>query len=192
MKLLTLLALVGCNQSSVPKGGDTDSVVIIEDTGTGELTCETLVLETSPWDGQSGIYYRDSLSATFSEDGSSASFSLIDDAGLEVELTPVWDDGNFQVTLSTTTPMLGDTSYTFSVSICQDELVSRFTTSLYGDEMQESAASLVGNTYNFDMAGADYTKPAGLGPIIQNYLSEPLLLTVAAASDDTLDIFAAQ
>ena len=50
----------------------------------------------------------------------------------------------------------------------------------------------MGNAYFFDMGSADYVRPAGLGPIIGNYLTEPLLFGVTGATDAEISIVGAQ
>lgn len=200
MYRFTLMALgfLGACGTDKDKGGtdtvgddtastDTDTG---EDTDTGDDTsgetgetdttppCETIATATSPEDEEDEFFYRDSLSVTFSDDASGATLQILGPDGVEVPSTASWGDGNLQVEVTPDSPLVGNTTYTFHIAICEYSGDVTFTTSPYGADLEEEESSLVGNTYVFDMSKADIVQPEGLGYLLASYLTEPLLIGV--------------
>lgn len=166
-------------------GGD-DSTVI---------PCETKVNETIPEedsDESVAWFYRDPLFVTFSDDASAATVVLYGPDGAEVPTTKTWSDGNFQVEITPDTPLLGSTTYTLHMEVCEYSGDLVFTTSVYGSALEESADALVGNTYVFNLSQAEILKPEGIGPLLSSYLKQPLLIGVDHADASVIGLIGSQ
>lgn len=156
------------------------------DTGTDTAPpCETIATATTPEDETTDWFYRDNLSVTFSDDASGATLQILGPDGAEVPSTAVWSDGNFQVEVVPDAPLVGSTTYTLHIGVCSYTGDVSFTTSVYGGALEEEPATLVGNTYVFDMSKADIVQPEGLGYLLASYLTEPLLIGVDHLDTDT-------
>lgn len=204
--LAVLFALAACNDDDKgaetgnvdDTGTDTDSDSSVDtDTDTGGDTdtvvpCETVALATSPEDGTTDFYYRDTLGITFSDDASGATIQLLDSAGAEVPTTASWGDGNLQVVLTPDASLQGNSAYTLHIEVCEYSGDVMFTTSEYGTALEGDASSLVGNTYVLDLSKADILQPEGLGYLLASYLTEPILLGVASADASTIGLLGAQ
>lgn len=200
-----LWVLAACNGDD--KGGDTGAV---DDTGTPTDTsdtdtndtdtdtvdtsvpCETVAIATTPDDGTTDFYYRDTLGVTFSDDASGATIKLLDGAGAEVASTINWGDGNFQAEVVPNEPLDGDAAYQLHIEVCEYTGDVLFTTSSYGLPLAEEAAGLVGSTYVLDLSKADILQPEGLGYLLAAYLTEPILLGVDHADESVIGLVGAQ
>ena len=203
MALLWVLA--ACNSDD--KGGETGNVddtadtsdtsdTDTGDTDTGEtdtvIPCETVAIATTPEDGTTDFYYRDTLGVTFSDDASGATIQILDASGVEVPSTVAWGDGNFQAEVTPTEPLDGDAQYQLHIAVCEYTGDVLFTTSAYGSPLAEEAAGLVGNTYVLDLSQADILQPEGLGYLLAAYLTEPILLGVDHADESVIGMVGAQ
>ncbi len=190
----TLALAAACNKASNPGDkGHTDPGKV--DTG-GDDTgapCTAEVVGIDPEDGTTDFYWRDTFAVVFSEPAEDlAAFSLVDGSGAEVELRADFDDSGLNATVGAVDGLAGDTAYTLTVEVCGAESTVSFATSAYGLPLEVDPTELVGNTYDFDLGGADYVEPAGLGALIGLYLSEPLLIGVVDAGEDTVSLMGAQ
>ena len=200
-KLLTVLLVMACNgDKDTP---DTNETIPIEETGlpdtdtgsdTGDtVECTAQVVDVEPINGQTEWYYRDPVTVILDEplfaeaqvtalaNGVEVPVSVqTDDTGLKASVIPeagAWD---------------GSTTYALSIDLCGAVHESDFTTSLYGAGLSVAASDLTGNTYYVDMSEATYTQPAGVGTIIRQFLTNPLLIDITNASDESLTIIGAQ
>ena len=57
--------------------------------------------------------------------------------------------------------------------------------------MEIEPTGLVGNTYNIDLASAEYSQPPGIDVILGNNIDQPLLFGVDVVSDSAIDFIAA-
>ncbi len=200
--LLAGLTLMACNDDkgesqpldtgdSTGGGGD-DGGTDGGDDDTGEQTCTASVEETTPFDGEAGVYYRSEIQIIFSESADTqADISIVASDGGEIPTAVTWDENAINAYVAPDT-LLGDSSYELLVDLCGDVTTVAFSTNEYGSPMDVEADALIGNTYFFDMSGADYVRPEGLGPLIGNYLTEPLLFGVTNADTSTISIVGAQ
>lgn len=161
-------------------------------TDSGEELCSANLLETDPISGATNVYYRAQLGATFDDDASTATFSLIDAQSAQVPIEVTWGDDNRRATIEATDGLAPDSAYTLGISVCETSHEVGFTTSRYGAPLEIPASDLIGRTYHLDFAEATYTQPPGLGPIIGNYLSDPILVYVTDASDADISFLGAQ
>ncbi len=187
------LALAACKKdSSEDDSSGTDDSTPTDDSATNDDsgTCTLSVVDTAPAKGEDAWLYRDPLRVTFDEPGESATFGLVDSTGNPVALTPIWDDGSTSVTLDAA--LAGSTSYTFTVTACGVVTAVDFTTSVYGSPLTIDPAALVGRTYLFDLATAEYAKPPGIGALVALYVSAQVLIGVEAADASTIDLLGGQ
>lgn len=194
--VLGMLSLGACHKGSVPddkahvdsgNGGGTGNG---DDTGP---SCSVTVLDTTPTDGESDFYWRDSLAVSFSDVANDlATMTLLDGSGAEVATSVAWDEGGFQATVVPDAPLEGDADYTFQIDVCDSSTSVAFHTSRFGLPLEVDPSSLVGLTYDYDLAGATYTKPEGLGTVVGTMLSAPLLVGITAADNSSLTLMGAQ
>jgi len=197
LALLGVLAIMGCKpDESQPLGSDTGEWTGDDGGGDeggddGGIECTAEVMETDPFDGQTGVFYRQELSVLFDEDASNqAELSVWTTDGGEIPSAVSWDDSGLRGSVFAD-GLHSETEYLLSIDLCGDVQEVSFQTDEYGD-FDLTASDLVGNTYSVDMGAATYIEPAGLGPLIGNYLNTPLLFGVTDASGDEISMMAAQ
>jgi hypothetical protein len=194
---LALLGMVACNgdkdTGATDTDTDTDITVDTADTGDTVTECTATIEDVYPVTGQGGWYYRDPITVTFNEAvGDSVSYAMTSTDG-EVALSVTYDDTGFKATLMPSSgAWSGSSSYNLVVTVCDSPAEYSFATSEYGDALEAPPSSLAGNTYYVDMSVATYTQPPGVGTIIRQFLTNPLLIDITAASDAELTIIGAQ
>lgn len=194
---LTLAVLAAaCKKPSNPGDkGHTDPGDI--DTGdgddTGVETCTAQVLEFSPENGDTGVYYRDALGVIFDKQATDyATFTLEDAASTSLGVQATWDASGLNATVTPVHPLDSNTTYKLTVSVCDTIAATQFETSKYGTPMTVATSDLIGLTYHFDLSEANYTQPPNVGSILATYLGEPLLIGVVDADDTQITILGAQ
>lgn len=197
------LTLLGCKpEESQPGISDTGDITGDEGGGgdeggesggdAGGDTCTAELLESTPYDGEAGFYYRSPIILTFdSQADQEAEIQVLVSGGGEIPTAVSWDEGGINAYVAPD-GLTGDASYEIQIVQCEETTLIAFSTDEYGKPMTASTDELVGNTYLFDMGGAEYVKPAGLGPLIGNYLTEPMLFGVSAATESEISIVGAQ
>lgn len=202
--MFLLLALAACKDDdkngetgNIDDTGDTADTSETGDTGDTadtnvEVPCETVAIETEPEDEEDAWFYRDPMTVKFSDDASEAVLQLFGPDGAEIPTTATWADGNFQVEIAPTTALLGSTTYTLHIEVCEYTGDVTFTTSVYGSALEESADALVGNTYVLDLSRSEILQPEGLGVLLASYLTEPLLIGVDHADESVIGLVGAQ
>lgn len=156
LPLSMLLLAFGCNGDEKADDSATTS------------KCETTVT-TYPSSGATDHYYMDPIEFYLSEPDASATVSGIDGS------TSVSEDG--KTITFTPTSLAPATSYTVTLDYCAGTVELSFTTSALGTEVSDPN-SLVGNTYNVNLADANIVSPAGVGSILGSVLTTPILLGV--------------
>lgn len=186
MLLVGLGALGACDGEKA--GVDDTGDPVVDDTGDTDtdVACEASVFSVDPVDGASGVYYRAPIVVSFEGDAGSATFSLTDVGGAEVAFDTGWSDGNVQATL--TTVLAADTTYTLAVDVCGVTTTATFATSSLGAALTVDPAELVGRTYVWRLSEAEITEPSFLDFVATTYLTVPLLISVAAADETTIDL----
>ena len=192
MGVFLCLALAACKKDSSGDDSGTDDSAT-DDSATNDdsgIPCTLSVVDTAPGNGESSWLYSDPLRVTFDEPGESATFGLVDAAGNPIAVTPTWDKGSNAVSLDA--PLAGSTSYTFTVTACGVVTAVDFTTSVYGLPLTIDPSTLVGNTYLFDLANAEYSQPPGIGALVALYVSAQVLIGVTAVDGATIDLLGGQ
>lgn len=155
--------------------------------------CPHTVLETQPAAGETDWYYRRTVrvvTATTLPEGYDA--WLLDDAGRRVDVTPVWSkaDGAFDL-VPASGRLEPATDYLLVVQDCEGTHETAFTTSALGAPLDLLPGALAGRTYRLDLGGARWVAPQGLGALIAQFLTEPILLGVVYADDERIDLLGA-
>ncbi len=187
-----LAAVPGCKQPTQTRYLP-DSALPQPDTGPTDL-CDVAILETRPVDGAAGVYYRDPLRVTFDDEAYGSEISLTTADGAFVPTQVTWDEPRLNATIEPVTPLDAGTSYVLSAQTCPDNdaTASNFTTSSFGAPLTVNPRDLEGAAYHLALGDATYEEPGGLGPIIANYLDQPLLIGVVDANVDSLSLMGAQ
>lgn len=185
-----LLALAACS-------GD-DAPIPLLDTGwfdgttqTGE--CTDIFVTSEPAGGETDWYWRD-LPRVFTQTDRVTRYSarLQEADGTPVQTEMQWDENTgLSFVLETGRYLEASTDYVLVLQDCQQTQEIAFTTSALGEPLEEPAASLVGNTYLLDLAGAEWIEPPQLASIIAVYLTDPILLGVRFADDQQIDFLGA-
>lgn len=158
---LTLLLLAsGCDN------GGKDSEVT-------DITCDVTVT-TYPASGAADHYYMDPIEFYLSDVDASATVSS-DITGT----TSVSTDGK-TVTFTPDAPLSPSTAYSVTLDYCGGAAELSFTTSALGTEIADPN-TLVGKTYNVNLADANIVSPAGVGSILGSVLTTPILIGVISA-----------
>ena len=166
--------------------GDTDT-----DTDT-QVPCTAEVLEIKPEDGEDDVFYKESLSVAFTEEGTAAVFSLEETTTLSpVAHTVSWGEGNVMATVVPDAPLDGSTQYTVRVSICETESTATFETSEYGQPVEGGSETLVGLTSVILFDNVNFTEPENIGSLLALYFDVPLLVGVLGADTTNIDVVAA-
>lgn len=163
---LTLIA--GC-------GGEKES-------GT-EVECENAVT-LWPGDGESAVYYRTTIEATFDEPDEGASISVNDGA---VSGSTAWDGDKLVFTPDS--PLDPSASYTVAVDYsCGSPSVS-WSTSEVG--ATTTSSSLLGKAYILDISSGRFLQPPDVGDILAAYLEQDILMSVTDATDSEITMIGA-
>jgi hypothetical protein len=195
--LILCFALAGCHGSETTDDSgapQTDDSTAPPDDSTpsddSAASCTLTVVDTSPRTEDGPWLYSDPLVVTFNEPAKAASFALTDAAGTPVAFTPTWGKGATDVSLDA--QLTGSTPYTLSITACETTTSIDFTTSVYGSPLAIDPAQLVGRTYLFDLATAQYEEPPGIGALVALYVSAQVLLGVTSADASTLGLLGGQ
>jgi hypothetical protein len=189
------LALAACKKDS---SGDDSSGTGADDSAADDsasnddsgTACTLSVVATSPVKGGGPWLYTDPLRVTFDEPGEAATFEIVDADGNPVAFTSTWDKGSDAVSLDA--ELTGSTTYTLTVTACGVATTVDFTTSEYGSPLTIDPATLVGNTYLFDLATAEYSQPPGIGSLVALYVSAQVLIGITGVDAPTVGLIGGQ
>ena len=154
-----------------------------ENDGDCNLSSANIITGISNW------FYRDEINLDFIAPNLNPTISIVDSSGSVVSPLLTWNSDRSSVSLL---PMSGFWSpletYIMTLEACDDYI---FTISEYGEPVTDPS-TLVGNTYLLDVASANYLTPPGIGALLGQNISDPLLLGVSSAASNTLDLIAAR
>ncbi len=85
-------------------------------------------------------------------------------------------------------PLQPLTDYVFEVTDCDGKEAVPFTTSDYGLPLTIPPAALKERTYVYDLTTADWVEPKDFGSVISLYFTNPILIGVQWATEDTVDL----
>jgi len=160
---LTIPALlIGCGGEPDPTDDDDDAVRY------------PILVEVSPSLNQTDFFYRSSLVAEFDIAPDSVTVTLTDADGNAVDGTETVETNGRVVTFDPTADLMSSSAYTMTVEWSPTEegqaaFENAFQTSSHGGDVGEPA-TMIGNVYNIDLAGATFVDPPGIGPILQSQM----------------------
>ncbi len=198
MKHTTLLALFALStacttEEKKPEQGEvpTDTAVD-EDTG-GLVDCDAMMSSTPSIDlPTSSWFFRDAVELTFDEVNVALDLVLTDSSGADIAVGFEWNESReIAYVLPESGTWTGNEDYTLVADFCGKTETLTFGTSEFGVPMESGAESLIGNTYNIDLASAEYSHPPGIGTLLSQNIDQPLLFGVEAATETSLDFIAA-
>ena len=109
-------------------------------------------LPTSSW------FFRDAVELTFDEVNIALALTLTDGDGADVAVGFEWNESReIAYVMPESGSWKGDEEYTLVADFCGTTETLTFGTSEYGLPLESDVSSLVGNTYNIDLASAEYT-----------------------------------
>lgn len=150
--------------------------------------CFTNVLQEYPEDGAAGVFSRSVIDATLAAPEPTASFTVVDGSGAEVDgATEV--DGP-RVTFTPAAPFTPGETYTSTLRwSCEDSKphVNTFTVGAQGTTAVD-ATSLVDRTWIADLKAGRYVAPYGIGSALDDLVEAQVLLAVEGQSTDTLTL----
>lgn len=196
------LLIAGCKQEEdppeetgpeLPTGWFTDTAAppeTAEPPDTGPDTCEAHIVETEPAPGESEWYWRDAFTVRTAAPGDYPA-TLSDEAGVEIALSSSVDETGTVITLTPDQPLAPDTDHLLRVTDCGGSDDIDFRTSRYGLPLEGEPSTLVGRTFQVDLAAAEWTEPKGFGTILALYFTDPILLGVQWADDHIIDFIGA-
>ena len=193
--LLTLFALsTACTtEENKPEQGELPTDTGVEEDTGGVVDCDATVsstpsveLPTSSW------FFRDAVELTFDEVNVALNLTLTDSSGADIAVGYEWNESReIAYVIPDSGTWMGDEDYTLVADFCGTSETLTFGTSEYGTPMTDAATSLVGNTYNIDLASAEYSHPPGIGTLLSQNIDQPLLFGIETATDTSLDFIAA-
>jgi len=198
MKYTTLLALFALStacttEENKPEQGELPTDTGVEEDTGGVVDCDATVsstpsieLPTSSW------FFRDAVELTFDEVNVALNLTLTDSSGADISVGYEWNESReIAYVIPESGTWMGDEEYTLVADFCGTSETLTFGTSEYGTPMTDAATSLVGNTYNIDLASAEYSHPPGIGTLLSQNIDQPLLFGIETATDTSLDFIAA-
>ena len=180
----------------IDDNAETDADADTDDTGTvpdPEDLCSGIIEKLSPEDAQTGWFYRDTLTVTFTDvpdPVESVDISLVTEDGEAVPFTVTWNDVH-SLDAYLSAELVGNTVYTLTAS-CENEMNATFETDEFGSPMESSSSDLIGKVFELDLPNAEFTEPPAVGALLGSYLSSPLLASVQAADEENLTLLVAQ
>ena len=198
MKHTTLLALfalsTACtNDEPKPEQGELPTDTGTEEDTGGRVDCDATLsstpsveLPTSSW------FFRNAIELTFDEVNVALELTLTDSSGSDVPVGYEWNESReIAHVLPESGTWMGDEEYTLVADFCGTSETLTFGTSEYGLPLESDAVSLVDNTYNIDLASAEYTHPPGIGTLLSQNIDQPLLFGIETSNGSSLDFIAA-
>ncbi len=144
-------------------------------------SCETAIESTWPEQGATDAYWLDSIEFVLDEPDASATI-VTDIAGQQT----VSDDG-LSITYQPDEPLTPDTAYEVDLDYCRGTASIGFTTSSYGQPVDDPAA-LLGQTWSYDLRDARFYQAGYLGELLQTFAERVGLVSVVGVSGGTVDL----
>ncbi|MCB9777119.1 MAG: Ig-like domain-containing protein [Alphaproteobacteria bacterium] len=185
---------IGSDDGTGDDGTGTDTDSGATDTDGGTTDCEVDIDSLEPDDGDTGVYWRDPMEVTLdgATDPSNVTFTLTDSGGAAIPVTASWSEGGLVATLTAGDGMTGNETYTLQVDVCGNSASTSFTTSAYGLPLEGDPVSLKDTAFYFDLPGATFVQPPGVGALLATFLDVPIILGITDVSSTQIDLLGAQ
>lgn len=168
------LGLVACAD-----GADKADPTPTGDTG-GPQACTNALDATIPEDGATEVYHRVTVRMTLDDEDATASIAVVDADGKEVVGKSEVDGKT--VAFTPAEPYANGATYTATLTYeCTDPESISFTTSDVG---QPLAVDPVGRVYKLDLTQGDWVKPAGVGSLIVNLITDDISVFLMPSAID--------
>jgi hypothetical protein len=154
------------------------------DTAVTSDSCEVTVKETIPANGSVTADYRAAIEFELSDADETATV-VSDIAG-----TTTLSSDNETVIFTPNDPLSPSTAYSVTLNYCGGSAEISFTTSDYGTPISDTS-SLVGNTYELDLAAARIVQPDGIGSVLSSYLTQSILIGVSDVTSTEIQMLGA-
>lgn len=171
-----LVACGGSDKDDAPAGDDDDD----------DSACENEIISTFPAAGESGVYYRTAVEFTL--DTASGDETITVSAGGDAVAGTTSVDGK-RVIWTPSAPLSPSTSYDVSLDWECGPTTIDWTTSDVGAEVDET--NLEGYAYALDLSSGRFVKPAGVGAILEQFLTQEILIGVTAADASSIEMMGA-
>lgn len=193
--VFSLAALVACGDDT--KSNDTDTGAVNDDSGGDSgavdtsVACEVTVGNASIAEGDMNVYYRDTLTLSFSGDAVAAGavVQIRDASGADMAGVSSWSEGNVQASFALV--LEPSTPYSLHAEVCGVTTDLPFTTSSLGTPLAGAPTDLMGHTFVFRLSESEITDPRFLDALAGTYLTVPLLITVTSADATSIDLLGA-
>lgn len=174
--MLAALFVTGC------KGDETD-----ETDDTNVVDCPTAT--PFPANAAADVYYRTSIEMKLQTAAPEATITVVTtDGSTEVAGTSVVNGTT--VVFTPTTALAASTGYTATLTRDCGETPWTFTTSAVGTPIGD-VSSLEGNAYALALTSGRFVEPAGVGDLLQQFLTTDVLVGVQTASATDIDMIGA-
>jgi hypothetical protein len=136
-----------------------------------------IITDLSPNVDDADFFYQASLWVEWNNAPEGATYSLSSTAGVEVAGTTEYASQGRVLSFTPGADLSPSTAYvsTISWNSPSSPLSVPFQTGAYGN-LVEDETSLIGKTYNLDLANADFVEPPGVGPILQSQIGDVSIL----------------
>ncbi len=175
------LTMLSCSSSSKEGAGDSGS-----GSDDGGCNVENVAVVYPASDGATDFYYRGSVEFALDNADESATISLVAKSGGDVSGTSSYNDETDAVSFTPDASLDPSSDYVATLSYCGGDVSVGFRTSSLGEALEEGAKGLEGRTYVVNLGSANFVKPAGVGSLIGQFLTQNILLGVVEADDDTM------
>lgn len=184
--LVTGVLLAGC--AAGPQKGDPLLDTGWFEDGPWDLGCKERLVEVLPIADATGWYWRTAPTFSVTEAWSGYQARVTTGGGKVVPTSLEASDDGLTYTVRLDGPLAPSTEHVLEVEDCEGRIERRFTTSDLGEPLDRGPSTVVGRTWQLDLARATWLEPGGFGPTLGGFLeASPILLGVRLADDVLMD-----
>lgn len=161
--------IAGCPDTT----GDDDDASAGDD---DDAVVDVIITDSNPSPDEDNFFFAAKPWVRFDRAPDSATLSLAAADGTAVASTDTVDGTLMTLDAGELSPST-DYALTIEWSPCNGcPTTINFATGPYGNDVTDPATSLVGSTYNIDLAQANFVEPPGVGPILQSQIGDIAIL----------------
>lgn len=144
-----------------------------------EDACTVELVSSAPSDGESDVYWRDTVVFELDGPDETAAVAVIDGDGTELDGTLENTEG--LLVWTATEGLVPDSTHTATLTWCAGQEAINFATSTLGSPLE---SDVDGNTYALDLGSATLVKPTGLDMFLGDALDIQLLVGVEVTGSE--------
>jgi hypothetical protein len=188
MMILALAALFACKgDKNDSNGGDADADTDADtdtDTDTDTDACNAVVTSVTPADAAEDVPVDTVIFALFSEPADAATITVTTGGSKVAGKTALQGDGS-SATFTPAAELDRNATYDVDVAVCDSTSSTSFTTLPEGVPVKD----LVGRTYDFDLATADWIEPSFGGTLVSLFEANHMLIMIQGIDEkaETID-----